>query len=319
MNRTIIFDKLMVLIILLTLTSFSLLAAPIDQLEGRVGRTLKGFRALTDGKAAYLIEPKRQLSKLNGALKTIKAYDKLIEGKDKDRAKKLESKVKEEIKVVTAYIEKKDNKVKKDKQDRFDNRRAQKEINQIAQLEKNLAKILKRMAQLYKSRPKGQYMNLESLLKKINELKVMEKNRERYKQLKNKTIKEMKFLSDYMNGKEYKKVEKKRAQKNRDSWRLGKTKMKARKYFAIIQKWFPKGKVLRVVIESPVWNVTREYNIIKHKSVYVKLALKYKKKCYYITGELKRIHQGGGRYGRVHFKAFRGNTEIEMNCKNVYK
>ena len=171
-NKTIILNKFVILVITFTLISFSLLAAPIDQLEGRVNRTLKGVRALVDGKEAYLKEPKRQLSKLKGALQTIKAYNKLIEEKDKNRVEKLKIKINEEIKVITAYIEKINNEKQKSKDEYFNDLKGKEQLKKINEFEEDLANILKRGKSYKEKRPKSYYSNLNNLLKKINSLKL---------------------------------------------------------------------------------------------------------------------------------------------------
>ncbi len=319
-NQTIILNKLVILVIAFTLMSFSLLAAPIDQLEGRVNRTLKGVRALVDGKEAYLKEPKRQLSKLKGALQTIKAYNKLIEEKDKNRVEKLKIKINEEIKVITAYIEKINNEKQKSKDEYFNDLRGKEQLKKINEFEEDLANILKRGKSYKEKRPKSYYSNLNNLLKKINSLKLVESNKEKCKVLKDKINKEMDITKTYINSKKYKKIEKKRKQDDINSWKLGKTKMKTGKYYKIIKRELPKGKLMRIVIENPVWNIKREGNVIMYKYVYVKLALKYKKKCYFMTGELRSSHMGGGKYGKKSFELYRGRDyDIEMNCKNIYK
>ncbi len=79
------------------------------------------------------------------------------------------------------------------------------------------------------------------------------------------------------------------------------------------------GKPLRVIITSEIWYVERnKQGQPKLKNVAVDIATKKPDgKCYYVRGEVSKLHEGGGVYGDQYLEIL--YIDGEMNCENVNK
>gem|GEM_PF-5305164 len=130
--------------------------------------------------------------------------------------------------------------------------------------------------------------------------------------------KEKAILDEYISSGKYDAHVAKFRQALIDAVRLGAKKMTNANYEAMATKGVDKGKVLRVVITSDVWQVKKtDWGFPEYKYLSVDIAVNHEGKCWLAYGQIRKTYEGGGVYGGEYFEYW--GLQEEMNCNNVNK
>lgn len=170
--------------------------------------------------------------------------------------------------------------------------------------------------------PKECIKRLDGALKSIEALeKLCVTKNAALAQSREKVLKEKKKFEEYISSGRHKAYVKKIAQQVIDRRKLGNLGMRNAALEAKVRQAFAKkGRVLRVVINSTGWSVSKnKYNSIpKYQFLNTHLAVKGADgKCYRFAGDIRKDYLGGGRYGSPYVHRY--DNKDEMNCANVNK
>lgn len=174
----------------------------------------------------------------------------------------------------------------------------------------------------WKLTPKTSIGRLKSGLEIIGVLEHLHTSKEpKFGKMRSKLTSEKKKFEEYISSGRYAAYREKLRQEMINSVRLGTVKTRNAQMEALVrQRFSSKGTVLRVVILTSGWTVSKnKYNSIP-KYMFHDVSLAIKKadgKCYRKSAQVKKDYLGGGRYGKMFVKEW--DNEDEMNCANVNK
>lgn len=200
--------------------------------------------------------------------------------------------------------------------------------NEIKKPEEDAAIIIEAMykKQLWEGH-ENYHIEAESYLRKLEAILPNIPSKDKLKDetianaLKAKITKETTLLKEYINSGQLEAAIKQRNQERIDAVRLSEKEMSNSAYEKMaLDRSFDDGKkIIRAVIVSSDWQVVKNaLDVPKYKSLWYSIAVKDKDGvCYKASGELRKDHEGGGKYGNPKFLF--SEIDTEMNCDNVNK